>query len=132
MTRGREHLSSEERLRELGLFSLVKRSLRGEFIVAFQYLKRACKKNGDNLFSRACSDSTRANGLKLREGRFKLDVRNNFFTMQVVKHWHRLPREVAHAPFLETFKVRLDGALSNLIQLKMSVFIVGGVGRDGL
>ncbi|KFW05241.1 hypothetical protein N327_13909, partial [Fulmarus glacialis] len=55
------------------------------------------------------------NGFKLKEGRFRLDIRKNFFTMKVVKHWHRLPREVVDAPSLETFKVRLDGALSNLI-----------------
>jgi len=45
--------------------------------------------------------------------------------MRVVKHWHRLPREVADAPFLETCKVRLDGALSNLIQLKMFLLTAG-------
>ncbi|KFW04147.1 hypothetical protein N327_06246, partial [Fulmarus glacialis] len=55
------------------------------------------------------------NGFKLKEGRFKLDIRKKFFTVRVVKHWNRLPREVADAPSLETFKVRLDGALSNLI-----------------
>ncbi|KFW83945.1 hypothetical protein N336_01347, partial [Phalacrocorax carbo] len=51
----------------------------------------------------------------LKEGRFRLDIRKKFFTMRVVKHWHRLPRGVVHAPSLETFKVRLDGTLSNLI-----------------
>ncbi|KFQ88008.1 hypothetical protein N337_01973, partial [Phoenicopterus ruber ruber] len=55
------------------------------------------------------------NGFKLKEGRFSLDIRKKFFTMRVVKHWHRLPREVVDAPSLATFKVRLDGALGNLI-----------------
>ncbi|KFP12060.1 hypothetical protein Z169_01579, partial [Egretta garzetta] len=48
-------------------------------------------------------------------GRFRLNIRKKFFTMRVVKHWNRLPREVVEAPSLETFKARLDGALSNLI-----------------
>jgi len=92
---------------------------------AFQYLKGAYKKDGDKLFSRAGCDRTRANGFKLKEGRFRLDIMNTFSTMRVVKPWHRLPREVVGAPSLGAFKARLDGALSNLIQLKMLVLIAG-------
>ncbi|KFW69392.1 hypothetical protein AS28_06227, partial [Pygoscelis adeliae] len=55
------------------------------------------------------------NGFKLKGGRFRLDIRKKFFMLRVVKHWDRLPREVVDAPSLETFKARLDGALSNLI-----------------
>jgi len=84
-------------------------------MVAFQYLKGAYKKDGDRLFSRACCDRTKGNGFRLQEGRFILDTRENFFTMSLVKHWKRLPREVLDALSLETFKARLDGALSNLL-----------------
>jgi len=69
----------------------------------------------DKKFSRACCDRTRRNGFKLREGRVRLDIRKKFFTLRVVKHRNRLPREVVEVPSLETFKARLDGALSNLL-----------------
>jgi len=124
MIRGLEYLSCEERLRELGLFSLQKRRLRG----AFQYLKGFYRKDEENIFSTACCNRTRNNGFKLRESRFRLDIRKKFFTMTVVKHWNRLPREVVEAPSLETFKARLDRALSNLIYLKMSLLTEGWLG----
>ena len=59
MIRGLEHLSYEDRLRELWLFSLEKRRLHGDLIVAFQYLKEVYKKGGEGLFTRAGSDKTR-------------------------------------------------------------------------
>ncbi|KFR06468.1 hypothetical protein N306_02393, partial [Opisthocomus hoazin] len=55
------------------------------------------------------------NGSKLKEGRFRLDIRKKFFIMRVVRHWNRLPREAVDAPSLAVFKARLDGALSNLV-----------------
>jgi len=113
MIRGMEHLSYEERLRELGLFSLEKRRLPGDLIATFQYLKGDYKKAEEGLFKRACSDRTRDNGFKLKEGRFR--KRNKLFSMRVVRHWNRLPREVVDAPSLEVFKARLNGALSNLV-----------------
>jgi len=67
-------------------------------------------------FSQGCVETaTRVNGFKLKEGRFRLDIRKKFFTMRVVKHWHRLPREAVAAPSLEVFNARVDGALSNLV-----------------
>jgi len=111
MIRGLEYLSYEDRLRELGLFSLEKSRLCGHLIA----VKGAYKKDGDNLFSKACCDRTRSNGFKLRKGRFRLDIRKKFFTVRVVRHWNRLPREVVDAPCLKSFKSMLDGALCNLI-----------------
>ncbi|KFQ76619.1 hypothetical protein N335_05439, partial [Phaethon lepturus] len=115
MVKGMEHLSCEDRLRELGLLSLEERRLWGDLIAAFQYFKGAYKKDGVRLFSRACCDRTRGNGFKLKEGRLRLDMRKKFLTTRVVKHWPRLPREVVDASSLATFQVRLDGALSSLV-----------------
>ncbi|PKU44192.1 hypothetical protein llap_5505 [Limosa lapponica baueri] len=86
MIRGLEHLCYEDRLRELGLFSLEKRRLQGDIIVAFQYLRGAYRNSGEILFTMACSDRMRENGFKLEKSRFRLDIRKKFFTMSVVEH----------------------------------------------
>jgi len=83
MIRGLEPLCWEERLGELGLLSLGRRRLRGDLTAAFQYLKGPYKEHGNRLAGRACCDRTRTNGFKLREGRFRLDIRKQFFKMRV-------------------------------------------------
>ncbi len=83
--------------------------------MAFQYLKGAYRKAGEGFFVRACGNRTRRNGFKMEEGRFRLDIKKKSFTVRVVRHWNRLPREAVDAPTLKAFKTRLDGALSNLI-----------------
>ncbi|KFQ32242.1 hypothetical protein N332_14171, partial [Mesitornis unicolor] len=113
MIRGLEHLLYEDRLRELGLFSLETRRLWGNPIAAFQFQKGSYRKAGERLFTRAGSDKTSRNGFKLEEGRFRLDIRRKFFTVRVVRHWHRL--QDVDVPSLEVFKARLDRALGNLV-----------------
>jgi len=115
MIRDLEHLSCEERLRELGLFSLEKRRLRGDVIEAFQYLKETYKKAGEGLFAKVFSDRTRGDGFKLKKGRCRLDIRKKFFNGRVMRHWNRLRREAVGAPSLEVFKAGLDGSLSSLV-----------------
>ena len=95
MIRGLEHLPSEDRLRELDLFSLEKRRLRGDLI--------------------AVPKGSLQTGQELKKGRFRLDIKRKFFTMRVVRCWNGLPREVVDALSLGVFKARLGGALGSLV-----------------
>ena len=84
------------------------------------------------MFMRVHSDRTWGNGFKLRQGRFRLDLRRKFFTQSVVTHWNRLPKEVVDAPFLQAFKARLDVALGSLVWWLATLHIAGGLKLNDL
>ena len=113
MIQGMEHLPFQDRLRAGPVQAEEEKDPRrpdSSFSVSKKELQ---ERRGQT--HRVCCGRTRGNGFKPKKGRFRLDVRNKPFRVQVVRHWNRLPRDVVDTPSLETFKVRLDQAPSNLI-----------------
>ena len=110
MIGGLEHLSYEDGLRELGLFSLEKRRLQEDLRAAFQYLEGAYKKAGEGHFTRAWSDRTRGNGFKLKEGRFRLNTKKKILPCEGGEALEQIAQRSCRCPIPEG----LFGALGNL------------------
>jgi len=115
MMRGLEHLSYEERLRKLSLLSLEKKRLRGHLRNTSKYLQGGGQEDGAKFFSVVPSDRTRGKGHKLKQRKFQLNTRKNFFPLRVTEPWPRLPREFVESPSLEMFRPCLDKFLCSLL-----------------
>ncbi|KAJ7397100.1 hypothetical protein BTVI_138691 [Pitangus sulphuratus] len=115
LMKGIEGKSCEEWLRELQVFNFEKRRLVRDLITLHSYLKGGFSKVGIGLFSQATSHRMRGRSLKLCQGRFRLDIRGNFFTKRVVKQWNGLLREVVESPSLEVFKKLLEVACNAMV-----------------
>ncbi|KAF4791779.1 hypothetical protein TURU_127891 [Turdus rufiventris] len=112
LMKGLDYMSCEEWLKELESFSLEKRRFKGDLLALYGYLKEGCSQVGVILFFQVTNDRTRQNGLKLPQGKFRLNIMEvpHLFTERVVKHWSSLPREIN--PMLQRYflsQLRLEG-----------------------
>ncbi|CAM4707266.1 unnamed protein product [Lepidochelys kempii] len=115
MIRGMENLSYERRLKELGLFSLTKRRLRGDMIALYKYIRGINTGEGEELFKLSTNVDTKPNGYKLVIGKFRLEIRRRFLTIRGVKFWNSLPREAVGAKDLSGFKIKLNKFMEEMV-----------------
>ncbi|CAM4429601.1 unnamed protein product [Caretta caretta] len=115
MIQGMENLSYERRLKELGLFSLTKRRLRGDMIALYKYIRGINTGEGEELFKLSTNVDTRTNGYKLATRKFRLEIRQRFLTIRGVKFWNSLPRESVGAKDLSGFKIKLNEFMEEMV-----------------
>lgn len=115
MIKGLEHLSCEERLSEVGLFSLEKRRIRSDLIYVFKCLKCGSQRDMANLFSAVYGDWTKGNSHNLQHRKFCTNTRGNFCTVRVMEHCNGLPRDIVDSSPLEIFKTHLAAYLHSLL-----------------
>ena len=107
------HRNYQTRLRELGLFSLETRRLRGQLIEVFKILRGFEKIDHRKLFTLS-QNNTRNHGWKLELPRFRTTLVGNFFTYKVCDTWNRLPESVVNSDTVDQFKKRLDEVIGDL------------------
>jgi len=108
------------------MISLEKRRLQRDLLAAFRYLEGACKKDGDVFFSRACCDRARGNGFELKEGRFRLDLRNTFFYSEGGETLAQVTQRGGQCPIPGNIQGQSGRALSNLVWWKMLLLMAEG------
>ena len=115
MIRGQQGRPYEERLRDLNLFSLQKRRLRGDLVACYKLVRGDQQALGKSLFPQAPPGVTRSNSHKLAEAKFRFDIGRRYFTTREARTWNQLPSEVVLAPTLGVFKTRLDNHLAGVV-----------------
>jgi len=108
MLPGLSGMPYEDRLRQLGLFSLERRRMRGDLIEVYKMLRGIDRVDSQRLFPRVEMAATRGHRFKVLGGRYRGNVRGKFFTQRVVGEWNRLPSVVVEANSIGSFKRLLD------------------------
>ena len=99
----------------MGLFSLEKRRLRGDLMATYKFIRGDHQDLGDRLFTSAPQGTMKLNCHKLKQDRFRVDRRKNFFPVRAPRVWNSLPAEVVQAPTMNTFKSKLDAYLAGIL-----------------